>query len=466
MAAERHDLTELTAISPLDGRYREKVEGLVPYASEAALIKTRIEIEARYLVALSEVGIVRSLTDDERSQLMNLGPNMSMPQIERVKEIEATTRHDVKAMERAFREFVAGTSLEDVTEMIHFGLTSEDVNNLSYRLMLDRARKDIVVPALDEVVDGFADRARQYKGVPILARTHGQPAVPTTLGKEMANIAVRLNKQIRKLENVKLTGKLNGAVGNYNALALAAPEINWIKFSNEFITSLGLEPNLYTTQINPHEDEIELFQTLQRINGVLLDIDQDMWRYISDDWFSQEVKKGEVGSSTMPQKVNPIDFENSEGNVQMANSIWEGMDRKLAVSRLQRDLSDSTTMRNVGVGLGYGLLAYKNTLAGLKRVFPNTDQINKELNDNWAILTEGVQTVLRRADVKDPYSMVAGLSRGQKIDQTQWQGWVESLDIDNETKSTLRELTPENYIGYAEQLTDMALSEIENSRKK
>lgn len=464
MAEREFNLTPLTAITPIDGRYRDRVENLAPFVSEMALIKTRVEVEARYLAELSEVGLVRPLTSQERDTLMNLGPNMNIAQAERVKEIEATTRHDVKAMERAFREFVAGTSLDDVTEMIHFGLTSEDVNNLSYRLMLDRARKEICVPALDEVVDGFAERARQYKDIPMLARTHGQSAVPTTLGKEMANIAVRLNRQVRKLGEVHLTGKLNGAVGNYNAHVLAAPEVDWIAFSQRFVRSLGLESNLFTTQINPYEDMIELFQAFQRVNGVLLDIDQDMWRYISDEWFVQEVKKGEVGSSTMPQKVNPIDFENSEGNVQVANSLWEGMDRKLAVSRLQRDLSDSTTIRNVGTGLAYGLLSYRNTLAGLKRVHPNTEVISNKLNENWVILSEGVQTVLRRAGEKDPYSMIASLSRGQRIGQNEWQSWVNGLQISDAVKAKLLELTPETYIGHAERLTDMAIEEISASR--
>lgn len=463
---EPNHLTELTAISPLDGRYRNRIEDLAPFASEMALIKTRVEVEARYLVGLSEVGLVRPLADQERETLMTLGQNMTLVQAGRVKEIEETTQHDVKAMERAFREMVVGTSLEDTTEMIHFALTSEDINNLSYRLMLDRARKEICVPALDQVVDGFADRARQYKDIPMLARTHGQPAVPTTVGKEMANIAVRLNKQTRKLEDVKLTGKLNGAVGNFNAHVLAAPEVDWITFSQKFVESLGLEPNLFTTQINPYDDMIELFQAFQRVNGVLLDVDQDMWRYISDDWFTQEVKQGEVGSSTMPQKVNPIDFENSEGNVQLANSMWEGMDRKLAVSRLQRDLSDSTTIRNVGVGLGYGLLAYRNTLAGLGRVYPNSELMKQELNSNWVILTEGVQTVLGRAGEADPYSMVANLARGQRIGQGEWQEWVEGLPITNDVKNTLRDLTPERYVGHAERLTDMALEEITKSRTK
>jgi adenylosuccinate lyase len=332
--------------------------------------------------------------------------------------------------------------------------------------MLDRARTQIIVPALDQVTDEFVEKAKQYSQTPMLARTHGQPAVPTTLGKEMANIAVRINKQVRKLERARLTGKLNGAVGNFNAHSLAAPEIDWINFSLDFISSLGLEANLFTTQINSYDDVIEMLQIFQRINGVLLDIDQDMWRYISDDWFTQEVKKGEVSSSTMPQKVNPIDFENSEGNVQLANSIWEGMSRKLAVSRLQRDLSDSTTVRNVGTGLGYGLLAYRNTLTGLKRIHPNTNLIKEKLNENWAILTEGVQTVLRLAGEKDPYSMVAGLSRGQRIGQSEWQEWVEGLDVNDEVKRTLKDLTPETYIGYSEYLTEMALDEIANSRKQ
>lgn len=459
-AKENYPLSSLTAITPIDGRYREQLEDLAPFTSEMALIQTRVEVEARYLVALSDVGLVRALSDQERQSLMDLGPNLTLTQIGRVKEIEETTKHDVKAMERAFREFVTGTSLEDVTEMIHFGLTSEDVNNLSYRLMLDRVRKNACIPALDAVVDNLCDKAQQNKAIPMLARTHGQPAIPTTLGKEMANIAFRLNGQIRKLEAIKLTGKLNGAVGNFNALAFTVPEVDWIAFSEKFVRSLGLEPNFFTTQINPYEDMIELFQAFQRVNGVFLDIDQDMWRYISDDWFTQEVKKGEVGSSTMPQKVNPINFENSEGNVQLANSLWEGMGRKLAVSRLQRDLSDSTTMRNIGTAVAYGLLAYRNTLTGLQKVHPNIAHIQEELNENWVILTEGVQTVLRRTGERDPYSLIASLSRGQHIEKTDWESWIQGLDVPENIKTTLLALTPETYLGYAEELTDKALNEI------
>lgn len=457
-------LTELTAISPLDGRYWEETHELAPFASEMALIQTRVEVESKYLIGLSNVGLVRPLNDQEREVLTNLGPTMTLEQAARVKEIESTTRHDVKAMERVMREMVGGSSLADVTEMIHFGLTSEDVNNISYRLMLDRAKNEVCVPALDQVVDGLVVRAEEYKGQPMLARTHGQAAVPTTVGKELANFAYRLNRQVRKVSDMKLTGKLNGAVGNYNALAFAAPEVDWISFSKDFIESLGLEANLYTTQINTHEDMIEMFQGFQRINGVLIDFDQDMWRYISDDWFVQEVKKGEVGSSTMPQKVNPIRFENSEGNLGIANSLYAGMIQKLPTSRLQRDLSDSTVVRNIGVAMGHGLLAYKNTLGGLGRVRPNIPEIDAALHENWTILTEGVQTVLRRSGETDPYSMVSTLSRGQKIGPEEWQEWVSSLPIADELKAQFNHLTPESYIGYAEKLTELAIEEINSSK--
>jgi adenylosuccinate lyase len=458
-------LSTLTAISPLDGRYRNKVENLAPFASEMGLIKTRMEIEARYLIALSEVGLVRPLQHQERVVLINLGSELSLSQVERVKEIEDVTRHDVKAMERAFREFLTGTSLQDTTEMIHFGLTSEDVNNLSYRLMLWGAVHQVCIPAMDLIVDNLAQKANAYKDIPMLARTHGQPAVPTTIGKELANMAVRLNLQIRKLEGIELTGKLNGAVGNFNAHSFAAPEVDWIEFSNRFVKTLGLKPNLITTQINPYEDIIEVFQAVQRVNNVILDINQDFWRYISDEWFVQAAKKGEVGSSTMPQKVNPIDFENGEGNVQLSNSLLEGMCRKLAVSRLQRDLSDSTTIRNFGSALAYGLVAYSSTLAGLGKISPNLEMISKKLNKNWNILTEGVQTLLRRSGIEDPYSMVAGISK-EKIGAHEWKEWVNGLQISGELKAKLTELTPETYVGNAAKLTDIALEGIAAIRRK
>lgn len=457
-------LTRLNAISPLDGRYRDKVEPLAPFTSEEAVIRTCMEVEGRYLVALSGIGLVRPLGAEERGQLINIGQNLTTAEVGRVKQIEETTRHDVKAMERAFREKVAGTSLEDVTEMIHFGLTSEDVNNLTYRLMLDRAKRGVIVPTLDQVTDTLTEQADRYKGLPMLGRTHGQPAVPTTYGKELAVFATRLERQTRKFESARLTGKLDGAIGNYNAHSLAVPHVDWIGFSQDFVRSLGLDPIIYTTQINPYDDMIENFQALQRANSVIIDLNQDMWRYISDGWLAQQVVKGEVGSSTMPQKVNPIDFENSEGNLVLANGMLETMGRKLGSSRLQRDLSDSTTIRNVGVALGYGELAYSSTLRGLSKVHPNAGEMQQHLANNWSILSEAAQTVMRTEGVTDPYSLAAEFAKGQQIDQTRWQQWVATLPVSDAARIRLDALTPATYTGYAEELTERAIREIRNNR--
>lgn len=460
MREHESKLMPLSAISPIDGRYREKVKELAPYFSEAGLIRTRIEIEARYLIALSDIGVVRPLTVTERIKLGALGPTLSTKDVQRVKEIEDETRHDVKAMERVFREKVAGTSMEDLTEMIHFGLTSEDVNNLSYRLMLDRANRGVMQPVLNQIANEFADRAEEYADITMLGRTHGQGAIPTTVGKEFVNTGMRLRNQIEDIEEVQLTGKLNGAIGNFSAHHLSRPDIDWIAFSAEFVRGLGLEPNLYSTQINPYDDVIALFQAYQRTNNVLIDFDQDMWRYISDDWFVQEARKGEVGSSTMPQKVNPIDFENSEGNLGLANAMIEFFTRKLSVSRLQRDLSDSTVIRNFGTVFAYQLLAYKNLLLGLSKVRPNEEQIEKVLNSNWAILTEGVQTILRSAGVENAYDLVKGLSRGKRIGQKEWKQWVGGLPVAEDMKKKLLALRPQNYLGLVRELTEMGVDEI------
>ena len=466
MKGQQLELTTITAITPLDGRYRDRVKELAPYVSEYGLIKTRFEIEAKYLIALSEAGVIRRLTAKERKTLDTFGENLTLADAQKVKQIEGETRHDVKAMERAFREMVEGSSLEDITEVIHIGLTSEDINNLAYRLMLRRASAEVCIPALDSLVDELIERAKTYKANPMLARTHGQAAVPTTIGKEIIVFAARLNGQVRKLEGQQLTGKLTGAVGNFNALSLAYTDVDWIKFSTKFVESLGFAPNLTTTQINPYDDMIEYFQNYQRICGVICDFDQDMWRYISDDWFIQEVKGGEVGSSTMPQKVNPIDFENSEGNLTMANGVFETLSRKLAISRLQRDLSDSTTVRNIATALGFFLVGTKSVLTGLSRVRPNLEKISESLNHDWSILTEGVQTELRKAGVSDPYSLIASLTRGGHIDQEKWQEWVNSLPINEDQKSPLAKLTPQTYTGVAVELTNRAIKEIIASRKK
>lgn len=458
--------TELTAISPIDGRYRHITQELAPFTSEYALIKTRFEIEAKYLVALSKLGLTRKLKKEEIKRLNTFGENISTEDAQKVKEIEDETRHDVKAMERAFREMVQGSSLEDLTEWIHFGLTSEDVNNLSYRLMVKRATEEVCIPTLDELIAQLAQRTESYRALPMQARTHGQPAVTTTLGKEFGVFATRLNGEVRKLEVVKLTGKINGAVGNYNALRFVAPNVNWEEFSESFVQSLGLKPNLITTQINPYEDVIEYFQAIQRINSTISDFDSDMWRYISDDWLVQEVRKGEVGSSTMPQKVNPINFENSEGNLKIANSYADLFTRMLSESRLQRDLRDSTVIRNIGSALAHSLIGYTNTLEGLARIRPNGEKIAEDLNSDWAILTEAVQIYLRRVGVEDPYSLVAQLARGERIDQAAWQNWIDKLPVSDEHKAKLHELTPQTYIGDAVKLSDLAGRITRRSRKR
>lgn len=463
---DKLQLSELTAISPLDGRYRSRLAELADYFSELALIRTRFEIEAKYLIVLSDIGLVRKLTAKERRILTSFGQEIDLARAARVKQIEQETRHDVKALEKAFREIVARTSLADLAEMIHFGLTSEDVNNLAYRLMLVRATHNVCLPKLEELTSQLVIRAQKYKATPMLARTHGQAAVPTTLGKELVVFADRLNRQVKRLDQQKLFGKLTGAVGNFNAHTLAAPDINWIAVSQNFVKSFGFEPNLVTTQINPYDDLIEYLQIYARINSIIINFDQDMWRYISDDWFIQEVKRGEVGSSTMPQKVNPIDFENSEGNLTMAAGLIETLARKLAVTRLQRDLSDSTLIRNLGTVLGHSLLGWQSALEGLARVRPNLVKIAKDLQSDWSVLAEGVQTLLKRHGVKDPYSLVTSVARGEHFDQNSWQTFVRELPQDNKVKAKLTNFSPANYIGLAIKLTELAIGQIKASRKK
>ena len=450
-------LDQLTALTALDGRYRAKIQDLATFFSEAALIKIRIEIEAKYLTALSEAGVTRKLSSEEKNYLTSLPSQISLKEAHEVKNLEQETRHDVKAMERFLRKALEQTSLSDLVEMIHFGLTSSDINNIATNLQLVRASQEIMIPALEQIINKLSEMANETKDVAMLARTHGQAAVPTTLGKEIAVFVSRLNKQIGKLRNAKLTGKLNGAVGNYNALQTAQPDIDWIKFSEDFIKSLGLEPNLITTQINNYDDVAEYMQIYQRVNNVITSLDQDIWRYISDHWFVQEAKEEEVGSSTMPQKVNPIDFENSEGNLGLANALFEHMARKLPISRLQRDLSDTTVARNYGTAFGYCLVAYESTLTGLSRIKPNLEQIEKDLNADWSILSEAVQTILRKSGVSDPYSMVKDLVRGKKLTEEDYKKFVNELEIDEKIKDELLKLTLSSYTGLAKELTEKAI---------
>ncbi|OGH12962.1 MAG: adenylosuccinate lyase [Candidatus Levybacteria bacterium RIFCSPHIGHO2_01_FULL_40_10] len=450
-------LDQLTALTALDGRYRAKIQDLATFFSESALIKIRVEIEAKYLIALSEAGVTRKLSSEEKNYLTSLPSQISLKEAHEVKNLEQETRHDVKAMERFLRKALEQTSLSDLVEMIHFGLTSSDINNIATNLQLVRASQEIMIPALEQIINKLSEMANETKDVAMLARTHGQAAVPTTLGKEIAVFVSRLNKQIGKLRNAKLTGKLNGAVGNYNALQTAQPDIDWIKFSEDFIKSLGLEPNLITTQINNYDDVAEYMQIYQRVNNVITSLDQDIWRYISDHWFVQEAKEEEVGSSTMPQKVNPIDFENSEGNLGLANALFEHMARKLPISRLQRDLSDTTVARNYGTAFGYCLVAYESTLTGLSRIKPNLEQIEKDLNADWSILSEAVQTILRKSGVSDPYSMVKDLVRGKKLTEEDYKKFVNELEIDEKIKDELLKLTLSSYTGLAKELTEKAI---------
>lgn len=453
-------LEHLLAISPLDGRYKGAVSDLSAYFSEYALIKTRIEVEIQYLLFLSENNIIRSFSEKEKTYLETFIFDIKNEVIQEVKLIENKTRHDVKAVERMLRSRFSDTSLVDVIEMLHIGLTSEDINNISYRLLIKRGTKNVVLPLIEQIISVIKEMSEEYKALSMLARTHGQSAVPTTLGKELSVFLLRLYKQYKLLTQQELTGKVNGAVGNFNALHVAFPEIDWIIFSEKFITSLGLVPNIITSQINPYEDVIELFQIYGRINTILIDFNQDIWRYISDHWFIQTVRKGEVGSSTMPQKVNPIDFENSEGNLGMANSMIEFFSRKLPVSRLQRDLSDSTVMRNIGVCLGYCVLGYKSVLVGLSRVRANEEKITKDLNYDYTILTEAVQTLLRREGVEDPYTLISSLTRGERVDPAHWKKWIERLPVEKKLQEQLAILTPQSYLGYAEELTIRAIKEI------
>ncbi|MBI2621223.1 MAG: adenylosuccinate lyase [Candidatus Levybacteria bacterium] len=440
-------INTLNAISPIDGRYRNHVEELSDYSSEFAFIKYRTEIEIRYLIALSKIGIFRKLSNNEQKIFNKLIENLDIDEAEKVKDIEETTRHDVKAIEYYLKEKLSNTTLSDILEFIHFGLTSEDVNNLAIRLMLKDAIQIVILKKLQNLSKEILNQTNKYKKLPMLGRTHGQAALPTTLGKEFLVFYERINIELKILQAFKLKGKLNGAVGNYSALNFAYPKIDWRKFSKDFVTSFGLEVNQTTNQIAPYEDIIYIFQTLQRINGILLDFNQDMWRYISDGWLIQENKKGEIGSSTMPQKINPIMFENSEGNLIIANSLIEGFTSKLPLSRLQRDLSNSTISRNFGLTLAYCLLAYKNCLSGLLRIKVNENKIIDDLNSDWSILSEAVQIYLKKQGVKKGYEILKDLTRGEKMGRDDFLRMVDKLPLNKNQKDELKKLTPQNYIG-------------------
>ena len=447
------DLSQLTAISPVDGRYGAKTAQLRPIFSEYGLIRYRVLVEVRWLQHLSAekaITEVPAFSPDTQNQLNDIVDNFSEQDALRVKEIESTTNHDVKAVEYLLKEKIAGNKeLEAVNEFIHFACTSEDINNLSHALMLREALDTVMLKFLDEVTSAIISLAKELAEQPMLAHTHGQPASPTTVGKEMANVAYRLQRQIDQIKSVPLLGKLNGAVGNYNAHLSAYPDLNWAEISKNFIEGLGLEQNPYTIQIEPHDYMAELFDAFSRFNNIVMDFDRDIWTYISMGFFKQKTIAGEVGSSTMPHKVNPIDFENSEGNIGIANAIFSHLSAKLPISRMQRDLTDSTVLRNLGVSFAHCIIAYQSTLRGISKLKVNADALNATLDNNWEVLAEPIQTVMRRYGIEKPYEKLKELSRGHKLTKADVKAFIEKLDIPQEAKDQLISLTPMSYIGNA-----------------
>jgi adenylosuccinate lyase len=449
-------LSTLNALSPLDGRYASKTEGLRPWLSEAAFMKQRVQVEVHWLIALSQAKLpdFPSFSANAETVLLKLVEDFSDVDAERVKAIEAVTNHDVKAVEYWMKEKVVGhAELEKASEFIHFACTSEDINNTSHGLMLKGARQEVILPKLRELLSALTNLAVVNADVPMLSRTHGQPASPTTLGKEMANVAMRLQRAIENIGKVPLLGKMNGAVGNYNAHLSAYPDVDWESFSKEVVEKrLGLEFNPYTIQIEPHDYMAELFDAIARANTILLDMNRDIWAYISVGYFKQKTKAGEIGSSTMPHKVNPIDFENSEGNLGVANALLKHLSEKLPVSRLQRDLTDSTVLRNLGTALGHSLLAYDSALKGLGKLETNPQRLAEDLNNCWEVLAEPVQTVMRRFGVPNPYEQLKELTRGKGITPEGLRSFIQGLAIPDDAKKLLLEMTPASYIGKAAEL--------------
>ncbi len=449
-------LDALTALSPLDGRYAPKVDNLRQHFSEYGLIRNRVRVEIGWLMALAEspeIAECPTFSATTIGELKTVMANFSVADAQAIKDIEARTNHDVKAMEYWLKQrLAANVEVMRVSEFIHFGCTSEGINNVSHALMLKDAVSNCYLPALDQTIARLRELAHQLAELPMLARTHGQPATPTTLGKEMANIAARLMRTRAQVAAVSLTAKFNGAVGNYNAHLSAYPSIDWEEFNRRFIESLGLEFNRYTIQIEPHDAMAELFDAIARANTILIDADRDIWQYVSLGYFKQKLKQGEIGSSTMPHKVNPIDFENSEGNLGLANAVLRHLAEKLPISRLQRDLTDSTVLRNMGVAFGYSLLAYDSTLRGLNKLEANPERLAEDLDMAWEVLAEPVQTVMRRFGVPNPYEQLKELTRGKGISRDDLRDFIATLPIPDADRVRLLEMTPATYIGKAAEL--------------
>lgn len=452
------ELTALTALSPIDGRYQDKATALRPIFSEFGLLKFRVTVEVRWLQKLAshaQINEVSVLSKDANDHLNQIVEHFSIEDAERIKTIERTTNHDVKAVEYFLKEKCKALSeLQKINEFIHFACTSEDINNTSHALMLKTAREEVLLPEWKKVIDAVVELAHRYKDIPLLSRTHGQPASPTTIGKEMANVAYRLKRQYKQLENLEILAKINGAVGNYNAHLSAYPEVDWHTFSQEFIQSLGVTWNPYTTQIEPHDYIAEFFDCVSRFNTIVIDFDRDMWGYIALNHFKQRTIAGEIGSSTMPHKVNPIDFENSEGNLGLANAVMNHLGQKLPISRWQRDLTDSTVLRNLGVGLGYALIAYASTLKGISKLEVNEQHLRDELDQNWEVLAEPIQTVMRRYGIEKPYEKLKELTRGKRVDGEAMRQFIDGLALPQAEKDRLKQMTPASYIGYAVELVE------------
>ena len=447
------ELTSLNAISPIDGRYGSKTNVLRRSVSEYGLLRMRVIVEVRWLQALAkhpQIVEVPALSNEASALLDQLADNFSEADAQAIKDIEKTTNHDVKAVEYFIKNKMAdNTELAAISEFVHFACTSEDINNLSHALMLREALEEGITPELKNVIKAVQDLAIEHAEQSMLSRTHGQTASPTTVGKEMANVAARLSRQLKQIENVEFLGKINGAVGNYNAHLSAYPDVDWQAHAEAFVTSLGLTWNPYTTQIEPHDYIAELYDAICRFNTILIDFDRDVWGYISMGFFKQKTIAGEIGSSTMPHKVNPIDFENSEGNLGIANAIMGHLSAKLPISRWQRDLTDSTVLRNLGVGLAHSLIAYQATLKGISKLEINAARLEADLNNAWEVLAEPIQTVMRRYGIESPYEKLKELTRGRTIDQATIEAFVDTLEMPEQAKAELKALTPSTYIGNA-----------------
>ena len=444
-------LTSLNAISPIDGRYNNKTRRLKDYFSEYALIRYRVIVELRWLQQLAanpgikEVASFSASTDAFIEELIT---GFSEQDAQDIKDKEAVTNHDVKAVEYFIKEKLSNfNELKDAKEFVHFACTSEDINNLSYALMLKDYRSACLLPELQQVADAIRDKALEYAEIPLLSRTHGQTATPSTMGKEFANTAARLKRQIQQITQVELLGKINGAVGNYNAHVVSYPEIDWEANAADFVAKLGLQLNPFTTQIEPHDYIAELFAAVSRFNTI--DFNRDVWGYISQGYFKQKLIAGEVGSSTMPHKVNPIDFENSEGNLGIANAVMQHMAEKLPISRWQRDLTDSTVLRNIGVGFAHGTIAYQATLKGVSKLMLNEEALAADLDNSWEVLAEAIQTAMRRYDIAEPYEKLKALTRGNKIDAAVLAEFIDTLELPDAVKTELQALRPDTYIGLA-----------------